>query len=236
MNNNAKDDPGAIGTVEADLIFPAPALVGLADDLREIFRAPYPAGRDPVWCQQRQYIAALEKIALFCKHSGIGGDVAEKIAQLGIAFADAQKGIAPPIFQKKKSAAGGRVSDSYDVWSARTTAMLGLECYIAKNFEPEAAAKRASKKFPELARLSTRKARPGGKMQSGAGHDLAALLLSWLNRGKNISNAQAQSEFDEGLAFIARARSTGLGTDGDVLLGSAAQRAKGLPLKAESNS
>jgi hypothetical protein len=216
------------------LVFPGPALFGLADNLREIFRAPFPADRDPIWCQQRQYAAALEKIALFCKNSGIGADVAERFAQLGIAFADLQAGIdGPAIFQKKKSA-GGRPPDRFNTSSVRATAMLGLECYIAGNLEPKRAAARASKKFPNLARLSTRRARPGEKWKRGAGHDLARLLLLWLTayREKTIPNAAAQSAFDRNLALLGeqlerRSLAGRIGV-GDAMLGSAAAAARRL--------
>jgi hypothetical protein len=223
-----------IAVAAVDLVFPGPALCGLADDLRKIFRAPFPADRDPIWCQQRQYVAALEKIALFCKRSGIGADVAERFAQLGIAFADLQAGIdGPAIFQKKKSA-GGRPPDRFNTWSVRTTAMLGLECYIAGNFEPERAAARASKKFPDLARLSTRKARPGEKWKRGAGHDVARLLLSWLTsyREKIIPNAAAQSAFDGQLSLLGEQLACRSAAEriaaGDAMLGSAAAAARRL--------
>jgi hypothetical protein len=61
-DNAAPQDDSARGMVAApiwprievapcDLIFPVPALFGLADDLRKIFRAPFPADRDPTWCK-----------------------------------------------------------------------------------------------------------------------------------------------------------------------------------------
>jgi hypothetical protein len=182
--------------------------------------------------QARQNAAALEKLALFCKHSGIGADVAERVAQIAIGFADLQAGIdGPAIFQKKKSA-GGRPPDRFNTWSVRTTAMLGLECYISGNFKPERAAARASKKFPDLARLSTRRARPGEKWKRGAGHDLARLLLLWLTayREKTIPNATAQSSFDCSLAFLgerlARQSLAERIVVGDAMLGSAAQQAR----------
>jgi hypothetical protein len=227
---------GGINLAAVDLVFPIPALFGLADSLREIFRAPYPAGLDPIWCQQRQNAAGLEQIALFCKRSGIGADVAERFAQLGIAFADLQTGASDPaIFQKKKSD-GGRPRDRFNTWSVKTTAMLGLECYIAGNFKPERAAARASKKFPNLARLSTRRARPNEKWKRGAGHDLARLLLSWRTayREKTIPNAAEQSAFDCSLALLEKQLACRSLAEriavGDAMLGSAARRARNLPL------
>jgi hypothetical protein len=228
-------DPGGIDLAAVDLVFPAPAPIGLADRWREIFRAPYPADLDSIFCQQRQYIAALEQLALFCKRSGIGDDVAEKWAQLGIAFADLQTGNDPAIFQKKKSD-GGRPPDRWNIWSVRTTAMLGLECYIAGNIEPEPAAKRARKKFPDLARLSTRRARPNEKWKRGAGHDLARLLLSWHTayREKTIRNVAEQSAFDCNLALLEKQLACRSLAEriavGDAMLGSAARRARNLPL------
>jgi hypothetical protein len=229
-----RPDLDDIAVAAVDLVFPGPALCGLADDLRKIFRAPFPADRNPIWCQQRQYVAALEKIALFCKRSGIGVDVAEKFAQLGIAFADLQTGASPAIFQKKS--ARGRTPDRWNIWSVKTTAMLGLECYIAGNFEPEDAAARASKKFPDLARLSTRKARPSEKWKRGAGHDLAGLLLSWRTayQEKTIPNVGEQSAFDRHLALLekqlaGRSLAERIAV-GDAMLGSAARRARNLPL------
>jgi hypothetical protein len=238
QDDSARDTGAApiwprIEVVPCDLIVPVPALCGLADDLREIFRAPLPAGRDPISCEQRQYVNALEKLALFCRRSGIGADVAERFARLAIAFADLQTGIdGPAIFQKKKSA--GRPPDRFDTWDVRTTAMLGLESYIMGGIEPGRAAVRASKKFPDLARLSTRKARPGEKWKRGAGHDLARLLSVWLTayREKTIPNAAAaaQSAFDCNLALqrelLARRSPTECIAFGDAMLGSAAQRAR----------
>jgi hypothetical protein len=227
-------DRDDIAVAAVELVFPGPALCGLADDLRKIFRAPFPGDRDSIWCQQRQYVAALEKIALFCKHSGIGADVAERFAQLAIAFDDLQAGIdGPAIFQKKKSA-GGRPPDRFNTWSVRTTAMLGLECCISGNLTPEHAATRASKKFPDLAKLSTRKARPSEKWKRGAGHDLARLLLLWLTayRDKTIPNAAAQSSFDAQLSplreRLARRSLAERIVVGDRMLGSAAAAARRL--------
>jgi hypothetical protein len=144
---------------------------------------------------QSKYALALAEIARFMTDERSQSHMGE----LAAAMHDLAEGIQPKILRAKPrtKSKGGRSIDQSDVWSARVTAVLGLECLIAadehKKKADERAADRAAKDFPELERLRREKR---ADLDKG---DLCSSMLSWRKhlKDKTCLSKFAQNTYDD---------------------------------------
>ena len=134
----------------ADTVFTFGELGCLTKGLREVFRTA-DCSASPSELERARLQAGLIIVADFVMAAGIGDDVAKYFAGLAGYLSDLDKGITHPVLARTKMA--GAPADSYAVWMARVTAILGFECFVSAGDGVEQAARFLSKRYPLLKKL-----------------------------------------------------------------------------------
>jgi hypothetical protein len=197
-----------------------PRLQQLADGLRQAYCSPDREDLTRLVMAQDRHVDALIAVANFANHC-VCRNVRDQLGALAGAINDLRSGTQSPLLAVTPHR--GRAHDPSEVWAVRARAIIGLECYIAREEHPakapERAAARIAAKYPGLSALLR---------DSEA--DLATSLLSWWNafRNKRLANMAAQGSYNDMMDMLAEVSGEQRGANADKLLSSAELSAKAL--------
>jgi hypothetical protein len=100
--------------------------------------------------ERKRYILMLRAFAEFMRDLGCPREWQRRPYELGLALGELDEGITPEVLRPTPRTDGGRPSDEWRIWIARSRAVLALEARVRSKMSQEEAVKELKKRFPAL--------------------------------------------------------------------------------------